>query len=81
MRTPRRAGYREVWMDDPRMSFTCKDGKLRISLKRDSGGYVRFNLHSNPNVYGYDFTPVDIDTEKKFQKLWDFLKSLREVGN
>ncbi len=80
MNTPRRAGYREVWMEDPRMSFTHGDGSRRITLKRDSGGYVRFNLFKmNLRYPDHEFTPIDIDTIEKFEKLWEFLESLKEV--
>ncbi len=79
MNTPRRAGYREVWMGDPAMRFRC--GTKVISLVRHSGGGVRFVLSDTPMLAGpstkYEW--IHIETEEKFQKLWDFLESLKEV--
>lgn len=74
MSTERRAGYRKVWMNDPSMSF--RTNLLRIGLRRTSGGHVQFILtETAPGPIIYE--RVDIDTEEKFDKLWNFLMELK----
>lgn len=66
-------------MNDPKMSFTCRDGNQRIGLLRGSGGYVVFTLLAVNETPSQEFSynTVDIDTPEKFDKLWNFLKELK----
>ena len=75
--TPRRAGYRDVWMNDPSMSFRSE---LRtISLVRHSGGGVRFVLVEHRQLQPpVRHEWVHITTEEQFDKLWNLLMELKE---
>ena len=75
--TPRRGGYDEVWMDDPRMSF--REGERSISLKRISGGRVQFALMTHDLTGPAQYQPVHIRTKEQFNALWQALMKLSEV--